>query len=303
MSEMSGRVVVIGDVMTDIIVRPEGALVRGSDRRAIIRSRPGGSGANQAVWLGALGVPVTLLARVGAEDVGALETHFRRLGVDPLLLADRDRPSGVLVTIVDPDGERSFFTDRGANLAFARADLPETVLDGVGVVMISGYSLFAGKTREAAMELIRRARSRGLAVAVDPASAGFLEEVGRESFFRWTAGCTLLLANADEAMTLTGSIDPAEQMQSLGMHYPTVVIKRGAGGAAVGGAEGIVVERPALPADVIDTTGAGDAFAAGYIAAMLRTEPLAFCLEAGLAAAARAVQHIGGQPEEPPERR
>jgi len=136
------RVLVVGDVMTDIIVRPEGPLVVGSDRRATIRSRPGGSGANQAVWLGAMGADVRLVARVGAADRPGLDRYFRGVGVSPVLSADNDLPSGVLVTVLDPNGERSFLTDRGANLALSPADLPETLLDGTALVVVSGYSFF-----------------------------------------------------------------------------------------------------------------------------------------------------------------
>ena len=140
---MSARVLVVGDVMTDIIVRPEGPIVLGSDRRAEIRNRPGGSGANQAVWLGAAGADVLFAARVGADERAMYENYFRGRGVVPALGGDKDLPTGVLVTIVDPSGERSFLTDRGANLNLGEDDLGESLLDGVGLVLVSGYSFFA----------------------------------------------------------------------------------------------------------------------------------------------------------------
>src|SRR5690606_20275799 len=140
---MNSRVLVVGDVMTDIIVRPEGPIVPGSDRRAQIRNRPGGSGANQAVWLGAAGADVLFAARVGADERPIYENYFRGRGVVPVLAGDKDLPTGVLVTLLDPSGERSFLTDRGANLNLCAADLPESLLDGVGLVLVSGYSFFA----------------------------------------------------------------------------------------------------------------------------------------------------------------
>ena len=150
---MSGKVLVVGDVMTDVIVVPEGPIVKGSDRRATVRSRPGGSGANQAVWLGAMGANVVFAARVGADDKPMYENYFRGLGVVPVLAGDRDLPSGVLVTIVDPDGERSFLTDRGANLNLSPADLEASLLDDIGMVMVSGYSFFAPGPRAAVQGL------------------------------------------------------------------------------------------------------------------------------------------------------
>src|SRR5262249_7549814 len=95
-------VLVVGDVMTDIICKPAGPLVIGSDRRAAIRARPGGSGANQAVWLASFGVPVHFAGRVGTEDHAALVAHFAELGVEAMLGADAEHPSGAIVTIVSP---------------------------------------------------------------------------------------------------------------------------------------------------------------------------------------------------------
>ncbi|MCF1744803.1 carbohydrate kinase family protein [Paradevosia shaoguanensis] len=291
-----GKVLVVGDVMTDIIVKPEGPLNRGSDRRAAIRSRPGGSGANQAVWLGAMGADVRFVARVGAEDKAGLESYFRGFSVEAMLVADRKHPSGVLVTIVDPDGERSFLTDRGANLELCADDLPESLLDGVGLVVVSGYSFFAPGPRAAVRGLFALARSRGIKVAVDPASVGFLHEVGVGNFLDWTDGASILFANDAEALALSGYHDSVSQMAMLGQRFERVVIKRGALGAVIGTRDGISLDLPAPRVPVVDSTGAGDAFAAGFIAAQLRGADETACLKAGIAAGSEAVKVIGGQP-------
>lgn len=294
-----GKVLVVGDVMTDIIVKPEGPLNRGSDRRAAIRSRPGGSGANQAVWLGAMGADVRFVARVGAADKAALAAYFEGFSIEPLLVADPAMPSGVLVTIVDPDGERSFLTDRGANLELAVADLPETLLDGVGLVVVSGYSFFAPGPRAAVENLFALARARGIPVAVDPASVGFLQEVGVGNFLDWTEGASMLFANDAEALALSGYNECSSQMTMLGQRYDRVVIKRGALGAAIGTKDGISLDLPAPQVSVVDSTGAGDAFAAGFIAAQLRGGSEEACLRAGIIAGSEAVKAIGGQPPMP----
>ncbi|WEK04409.1 MAG: sugar kinase [Candidatus Devosia phytovorans] len=293
---MSARVLVVGDVMTDVIVMPEGPIVKGSDRRAKVRSRPGGSGANQAVWLGAMEAEVVFAARVGMDDKPTYENYFRGLGVVPVLAGDREQPSGVLVTIVDPDGERSFLTDRGANLNLCAGDLDESLLDEVGMVMVSGYSLFAPGPRAAVQALFEAARARNIAVAVDPASVGFLVEVGIANFLDWTATATTIFANESEAEALTGVTGALAQVRALGAHYETVVLKRGAQGAAVGGRDGVRVELPAQQVHVVDTTGAGDAFAAGFIAARLSGMDEAEALARAISSGAKAVQSIGGQP-------
>jgi len=296
MSDARGRILVVGDVMTDVIVVPEGPLVRGSDRRASIRSRPGGSGANQAVWLGSMGTRVSFAARVGAADKPHLEAYFKGFHVDPILVADALLPSGVLVTIVDPDGERSFLTDRGANLALSPSDMPVWLLDDTRLVLVSGYSYFAEIPRNAVRWLAAEARTRGVAVSVDAASVGFLNEVGPGNFLEWTSGAALLFCNADEAAVLSGTGDLDAQMRALGSHYARVVIKRGALGAAVGTSGGVTLNFPAPRVEVIDTTGAGDAFAAGFLSAELAGAPEAECLRTGIEAGAKAVKAIGGQP-------
>jgi sugar/nucleoside kinase (ribokinase family) len=294
---MSARVLVVGDVMTDVIVVPEGPIVKGSDRRATVRSRPGGSGANQAVWLGAMGAPVVFAARVGHQDRSMYENYFRGLGVVPVLAGDREQPSGVLVTIVDADGERSFLTDRGANLHLCAADLLGDLLDDVRLVMVSGYSFFAPGPRAAVQALFAQARERGIEVAVDPASVGFLAEVGAQAFLGWTAGADWLFANENEAEVLSGVGGIEAQLRVLGGHFGKVLIKRGRLGAVLGDRSGVRLALPAPTVPVVDTTGAGDAFAAAFMAAHLAGADDASALETAIAAGAKAVQFIGGQPE------
>lgn len=292
-----GRVIVVGDVMTDIIAVPDGPLVRGSDRRASIRSRPGGSGANQAVWLGSMGTKVSFVARVGAAEKPHLEAYFKGFHVDPVLIADARLPSGVLVTIVDADGERSFLTDRGANLALSPSDMPVWLLDDTRLLVCSGYSYFAEMPRHAVQWLAGEAAARGIALAVDAASVGFLREVGPRSFLDWTEGAATIFANVEEASLLAGTGDLDGQMVALGARYERVVIKRGRAGAALGDGSGLKFSLPAPPVEVVDSTGAGDAFAAGFITAELEGAGPEACLRAGIEAGSRAVRSIGGQPD------
>ena len=230
----SPRLLVIGDVMTDIVVRPEGPLARGSDRRATIRFEPGGSAANQAAWLAAFGVAVDFVARVGAADVAAESARLIEAGVTPHLAADPDRPTGRLIALIDPSGERSFFTDRGANETLLGADIPDALIAGAAQIHLSGYSFFAPCPRAAVRESMRRAgadprqrRSRVL---------GRIPARGRaRGLSQWTRGASLLLPNADEAEVLAGSADPDVQCARLAALYPLVVIKRRAGRLPRGG--------------------------------------------------------------------
>ena len=207
------RVLVIGDVMTDIIVRPEGPLAPGSDRRAAIVFEPGGSAANQAAWLAHFGVAVDFVARVGAADLAAEAARLEAAGVTPRLVGDPMRHSGRLVALIDPSGERSFLTDRGANEALGPADIPDALVASASHIHISGYSLFAPSPRAAALDVMRRAGA--IPVSVDPASAEFLREIGAAAFLDLCRGVSMIFPNEEEAAVLTGADDPETQCARL----------------------------------------------------------------------------------------
>jgi sugar/nucleoside kinase (ribokinase family) len=293
------RVLVVGDVMIDDIVRLEGPIAAGSDRRATIASRPGGSAANQAVWLAHFGVEVDFVARVGASDRRREAARLRRAGVDAHLAADSSRQTGRLIALVDPTGERSFLTDRGANEALEAGDIADALIAGAALICMSGYCFFAPSSRAAALDVLRRAAGRP--VAVDPASAEFLREVGAANFLAWTRGAAMLFPNGEEAAVLAGSEDPHKQRERLSAHYPLVVVKRGAAGCeAFEGETRWRVEAPAAKA--LDSTGAGDAFLAAFLAARLQGEDMEESLRRAVAAGSAATQFVGARPPLPPLR-
>jgi sugar/nucleoside kinase (ribokinase family) len=287
------RVLVVGDVMVDLIVRPEGPPAIGSDRRAAIASRPGGSGANQAVWLAHFGVAATFVGRVGASDWDAQTTEFRHWGVDAQLAPDESYETGRLIALIDPSGERSFLTDRGANDRLCDGDISDALIADAEFIHLSGYSFFAPSPRSAARRVLARAGK--VPVSVDPASGEFLREVGAENFLDWTRGAEICFPNAEEAAVLTGLTDGEAQLAALARHYPLVVIKRGAAGCeAAAGESRWRVASPAV--DAVDTTGAGDAFVAAFLAARLADASVEACLTRAAAAGAAATQHVGGRP-------
>ncbi|WP_404404630.1 carbohydrate kinase family protein [Pelagibacterium halotolerans] len=294
---MAGHVLVIGDVMTDIVVLPEGPIVHGTDRRATIRRMHGGAGANQALWLAAEGAEVVLVAKVGAGDTETLSAHFAARGVTPKLATDDALPTGTLICLVDADGERSFLTDRGANTALAAQDLPASLLDGVSLLHVSAYALVERGPRAAVLSLMAAAHKRDIPVSLDPASTGFLEEIGPVEFRSWTRGAQVFFPNADEAQRLTGKADTDDQVADLLKDYETVILKKGAHGAILAHRDGTRIARAARPVTAVDTTGAGDAFAAGFLAASTRGAPDADALDAAIEAGAKAVSKIGAQPE------
>jgi len=286
-------ILVIGDVMTDLLVRPQGPLAVGSDRRASIAARPGGSAANQAVWLAHFGTAVSFVGRVGAGDHAAQISMFRERGVEPHLVPDRERETGRLIALIDPSGERSFLTDRGANDGLCEDDIPDALIAGADLIHLSGYSFVAASARLAVRRVIERAGD--IPVSVDPASAEFLREMGPTNFLAWTRDAQICFPNTDEAAVLSGSLNREAQVAILAQHYPLVVVKRGAEGCeAAAGAKRW--RAPAPSAQAIDTTGAGDAFVAGFLAARLGGAAIEECLARAAAAGAAATLFIGGRP-------
>jgi sugar/nucleoside kinase (ribokinase family) len=282
--------------MADVIVRPEGPLARGSDRRASINVRPGGSAANQAAWLAAFGASVDFVARVGSSDVAGETARFEAIGVTPHIVGDSTHETGRLIALIDKTGERSFLTDRGANEALEAADIPDALIANAAHIHLSGYSFFADSPRAAVLDVMRRAGLKP--VSVDPASAEFLREGAADTFLDWTKGASILFPNAEEAAILAGSGAPETQCARLAARYPLVVVKRGAAGAeAAAGARRWRVKAPKVEA--IDTTGAGDAFVAAFLAARLSGADIQASLERAAAAGAAASTVVGGRPQAP----
>jgi sugar/nucleoside kinase (ribokinase family) len=288
-------VVVVGDVATDVVVVLEGEPAPGSDRPASIRTRGGGAGANVAVHLARLGMPVSLAGCVGDDAAAAgLRAELTAAGVRPALRTVAGAATGTIVSLVEPGGQRSMLADRGANLALAPEDVP--VPPPGGHLHLSGYTLLHPGPRAAGLAAMAAAVAAGCTVSVDPASTGPLRDHGVDRWLADTAAATVLLPNADEARLLTGCADALDAARALAARHPVVAVSLGAEGA-VWAAGTTLVHRPAHPTDVVDTTGAGDAFAAGLLAAWLSSPGVdpAVALDAGLARAAEVVRRPGAR--------
>lgn len=291
------RVVVVGDLIYDLLARIEGSVAFGTDTFAPIQAVAGGSGANAAAWLASLGVETHFVGRVGDDILGeALAAELRRIGVTPHLARDPSLGTGKVFVLVDGEGERTMITDRGAGEALRPEDLPRTLFEG-GHLHLSGYTFSGGSRRETALEALRLARGAGMSVSVDPSSVPLLRAVGPDRSLEWTRGADLCFPNLEEGSLLAGEKEPDLVAQRLLNHYPGVVLKLGAGGALYAGADGARVHLPAEPARVTDTTGAGDALCAGFLAAWLSGDPAGEALRRGVELAARAVERVGARPE------
>jgi ribokinase len=300
------RIVVVGDVITDIVAMLASPLAGGSDTPAEIRVTGGGQAANTAAWLAWQGEPVTLVASVGDDEPGRVWlAELTGLGVHCATRRQRHEPTGTAIVLVRGES-RTMITQRGANLRLAAEDIDAALAGAPGCrhLHLSGYLLLDAASRGAGLRALAVARERGLTVSVDAASAGPLRDAGGAAFLSWVRGADLLLANVDEAAVLSGGrpAEPAALALALTVAARNVVVKLGAAGAvwavadAAAGGTGSVVTSAAPPARMVDPTGAGDAFAAGLLAAWLAGAGVRAALERGNRLGALAVSTMGARP-------
>ncbi|MDQ0931765.1 carbohydrate kinase family protein [Streptomyces turgidiscabies] len=299
MTEPGRALLVVGDVITDVVARHRGPLASGTDTSAVIRTVPGGAGANVACWAAHWGrSEVRLLGRVGADSAEWHERELTACGVRPRLVVDPEAPTGTVICLVDTDSaaERTFLTQSGASLRLDADDWSDELLNGVARLHLSGYLLFSAPSRAFVAVALESARARGVPVSLDPASAGFLVELGVDRFLDLASGVDVLLPSRDEACLLTGLTEPADAAAKLSRHVPLVVAKQGAEGALVARSGTLCARVPAVPATPRDTTGAGDAFTGAFLAALLTGADPEEAATQGCRAGARAVERVGGRP-------
>ena len=290
-------VVVLGDVATDVIVRMRAALAPASDAPAAIELRPGGSAANQAAWLAHLGAEAHLIARVGDDTFGTqrLEELHRR-GVLTHVGADRASATGLVVVLVDPAGERTMLPDRGANRMLRPSHLPRDAFRAGACLHLSAYALLDPHSREASLAALELARRRGMTISVDPASSALLASAGPHRFLEWTAGAAICFPSIEEGQLLTGATSPEEVASQLSRRYGGVALKLGPQGALWARDGKVLARVPAARPEVVDTTGAGDAFCAGFLAAWLAGATPMDALTAGGRASATVIGQVGARP-------
>ncbi len=278
---MNSDVVVVGDLMLDVAVDSP-AMATGGDVHGTVLARPGGSGANAAVWAARSGARVRFHGRVGDDVTGrVLRDAMTGRGVDAAMVVAPGERTGCLLAM-RVDGERSMVADRGANATLSPDDLPATL--EAGAVLVSGYLLFHPTSEPAGLAALERARAS--VVAVEASSWPLVEAYGPSRFLEATATATLLLANEDEARALT-RLEPEAAAKELSDRYAAVCVKLGEGGVLYASG-GRLVHASAPPIEVRDTTGAGDAFDGVLLAALARGTSVEDALEAGCRAGAEA---------------
>lgn len=286
-------VLVLGEVMLDILTEINAPLQLGSDTPASIHFHGGGSAANTAAWLAHAGIKTALVARVGDDEAGrAALAGLRALGVELVVTVDRARPTGTCIVLVD-GVDRTMLPSTGANAALSPADVPE--LAGLRHLHVSGYSLFTA-ARGAAVAAINAARAADVPISVGAASAAPLRDWGAEAFFEAIGPDLLLFANGHEATVLTGKDDAAEAAKAIAARTGEAVVTEGSEGAYWSDGQTLVYAET-IPLDTANPVGAGDAYAAGFLAARLQgADPTAALAEAHRLGAAACVRPDGRPP-------
>lgn len=265
----------LGDLVLDVIVRLQQPLATGADATSRIALRPGGQGANVAAWVAALGGSSRFLGKCSLDETGAFAAaRLLELGVELAGPVTHGR-TGIIVALVDHSGERTMCSDPGQGPKLTPDQVEWSWMEGCRHLHVSGYALLREPGRLAALRVIELARTTGASVSVDLSSWSAIRDFGPTRFraLLEQIAAEATFANEDEDQIVGGPIAGG-----------VWIVKHGAAGASFDG-----VTRPALPVEsVVDTTGAGDAFAAGWLVG----GP-----DLALAAAARCVQQAGSMPE------
>lgn len=270
----------LGDLVLDVVLQASQPIDSGTDVPGRVEIRQGGSAANAARWLARLGVRSQLVCAIGRDGAGrSLVAQLRRDSVEVRAVRIAGHRTGRIGVLVAPNGERSFVADRRAATRMTPDDLKQEWFDGIDLIHLPAYSLLVeplGSAAVRAVELTRSRGARGAKVAVDLASVGPLLTHGRREARELVAGLRpdLVFATESEAEALVGRSGP----EGLLEHAAVAVIKRGPRGARVFARvdHGQREPEPPLRFDIAteavpaeDTTGAGDAFDAGFIAGWL----------------------------------
>jgi ribokinase len=276
------RVTTLGDVMLDVIARLEQPLVHGDDVRSQTSTGAGGQAANVAAWAASLGADGRCIAKRGDDAAGELVAReLAARGVE-LVGPVAAGATGVVVSLVE-DGERSMASDRGVAPTLTPDELEPAWLDGTDVLHVSGYALLREPICDAALLASRFALERGARLSVDVAAWTEIRAFGPVRFRELldTLAPDILFATEAEWQMLGGAYLTA----------PTGVLKRGARGITVL-TEDASLEFSPVAAEVVDTTGAGDALAAGFLLGGSLEE----AARRGLECAARCVARVGSLP-------
>ncbi|MBR7023127.1 MAG: adenosine kinase [Bacteroidales bacterium] len=250
----------------------------------------GGSAANTMSGLARLGIKAGFLSKIGTDEVGAFfKKQMVETNVKPQLLTSTT-PSGRVIAMVTPDGERTFATCLGAAAEMRADDIRPELFDGWDIFYVEGYLVANPSMLRKAIET---AKDKGMTIAIDMASYNVVEENRDFMLDLINNYVDIVFANEKEAFALTG-MEPEAALHFIAERCQIAVVKVGAKGAFVQrGNEMVTI--PPLEADVVDTTGAGDMWASGFLAGLVKGENLEKCGMMGAIVAKNIIEVVGAK--------
>jgi sugar/nucleoside kinase (ribokinase family) len=270
------------------------------DAMAPAREISGGSAANTLAGLAALGAKCAFIGQIADDQLGEVFVHdIRAAGIDFATPARAgDPPTGRVLIFVTPDGERTMNTFLGASQFLPPAALDETLIASAAILYLEGYLWDPEEPRSAMRRAIGVARAAGRKVAFTASESFVIERHGDDFRALIDEGqIDILFVNEHELATLTGRDDFEAGVAAVAGKVPVLVATRSANGA-IAIANGHRARVPAEPVGrVVDTTGAGDLFAAGFLFGHVRGRELEQCLKLGAICAAEIISHYGARPE------
>lgn len=306
LDENPPAILVLGDMLLDVVVT--GDLQAAREARGAVQLYAGGSAANFAVGAARAGASVRFVGRVGDDLAGRLLVdELARAGVQPAVRVTPAVPTGTVLVLTDIDGQggNRMLSEAGASATLAPTDLDPAWFAGPAGLHLTGYSLLRPGPAPAARHALALARAAGSMVcSMDPAPTHLIHDFG-PARFRALLGdlhFDVLFPNLEEGQVITGLTEPQAVLAALRPLAPLVVLKLGSAGCLVAG-NPVPPARPAppvaptaipaIPGPVVDTTGAGDAFAAGFMVAYLRDADPLRAAQAAVRAAAAIVARVG----------
>ena len=289
------RILCIGDAALDVIVKMQTEIHVGSDTTSQISMHGGGAAANTATWLAQLGHSVFFSCRLGDDAAGhAISSEFDLWKIEHQKTFLENEKTGVVVVLVDDKGDRTMFPDSGANSGISERDLPE--LRGFDAAYLSGYSLFNPLSTNGVLRMVNEIKDVGITLIFDPASVGTMMAFNRKRVLETLTHMDITIMNEDEARYIADCDSLDKALDFITEIVSIAVIKTGSSGAIarIRGSNTVISHADAVNA--IDTTGAGDAFAAGFIPMWLESKDLLASMNAGNEVARQCVAIIGARP-------
>lgn len=257
----------------------------------------GGSVANSVAHAAELGLATTYLGKTAEDSLGrAFRAEMDELGIAaPVPLSTTGSGTGRCVVLVTPDGERTMSTHLGAAVELEPGDIASAYPEGGDMLLIEGYLWDAPHGAEAIAEAARRARDAGASVAMTPSDSGCVARNLDAMRAFVEAHADILIGNAEEVAALSGAATPQEGLAWAMARCKVAAVTQSEEGALVADASGTAQVPPDAVPEVVDSTGAGDAFAAGFLAGLAQGESVAEAGAIGARQAARVLGHFGAR--------